>query len=85
MKSYNNLYEKVFEDDNIRLAIKEAAKNKRKNNRRHRKLRYIKEHCEEYIPVVKEWILNYHAPAHHEVEINDGISAKKRKIIIPTY
>lgn len=47
MKSYNNLYEKMLSDDNIRLAIMEAARNKRKNNRRHRRLRYMAKHADE--------------------------------------
>ena len=84
IKSYNGLYERMISDDNIRVAIYSAAKNKRKNNKRHRRLRYIKAHVEEYIPIVKQWILDF-APAQHiPITINDGISAKKREIIVPT-
>lgn len=84
MKSYNNLYEKMLSDDNIRLAIMEAARNKRKNNRRHRRLRYMAKHADEYIEIVRGWILNFEPPKHKPIEINDGISAKKRTIIVPT-
>ena len=84
MKSYNNLYEKVFSDENIRLALKNAAKNKRKNNKRHRRLRYAYAHTEEYVPKVKQWILDFEPKPHHKFIINDGISAKKREIIVPT-
>ena len=85
VKSYNNLYEKLFTEENIRDAIISGAKNKRKNNKRHRKLRYIKRNADEYIPVVRDWILNFEPPSHREIEINDGVSAKKRIIIVPTY
>lgn len=75
----------MLSDENIRLAIIEAGKNKYKNNYRHKKLRYIKKHVDEYIPIVRQWILKYYPKFHRIIEINDGISAKKRKIIIPTY
>ena len=84
MKSYNNLYEKVFSDDNIRLALQNAAKNKRKNNKRHRRLRYAYAHTEEFVPKVKQWLLEFEPKPHKKISINDGISAKKREIIVPT-
>lgn len=74
----------MIDEQNIRNAIGLAAKNKRKNNQRHRKLRYIRDHVDEYIPIVRQWILDF-VPAHHvSITINDGISAKKREIIVPT-
>lgn len=83
IKSYNGLYEQMFEDDNIREVIRRATKNKYKNNKRHRRLRYIKAHQEEYIEEVKNMIRNFSPPQHKAFEIYDGISAKKRKIIVP--
>lgn len=74
----------MISDDNIKLAIIKAAKNKRKNNKRHRKLRYIRNHIDEYIPIVRKWILNFEPTKHKPIEINDGISGKKRFIIVPT-
>lgn len=74
----------MIADDNIRLAIYKAAKNKRKNNKRHKRLRYIRDHVDEYIPIVRKWILEFEPAEHTPVEINDGISAKKRYIIVPT-
>ena len=74
----------MLTDENIRLAIKLAAKNKRKNNMRHRRLRYIKAHTDQYVPIVRSWILDFKPPNHRTIMINDGISAKKRKIIVPT-
>lgn len=84
IKSYNGLYERMLSDDNIRIAIYSAAKNKRKNNKRHKRLRYIKAHIEEYIPIVRQWILDFVPAQHIPITINDGISAKKREIIVPT-
>ena len=74
----------MLTDDNIRLAIKKAAKNKRKNNMRHRRLRYIGSHPDKYIPIVRRWIIEFKPSNHRPIIINDGISAKKRKIIVPT-
>ena len=84
IKSYNNLYEKVFTDENIILALKNAAKNKRKNNKRHKRLRYAYAHTEEFVPKVKQWILDFEPKIHKKFIINDGVSAKKREIIVPT-
>lgn len=84
IKSYNNLYQKVFSDDNIEIALRDAARNKRKNNRRHRRLRYAYQHTEEYVPKVKKWIEEFEPKPHQKIVINDGISAKKREIIVPT-
>lgn len=74
----------MITDDNIRLAIYKVAKNKRKNNKRHKRLRYIRDHVDEYIPIVRKWILEFEPAKHTPIEINDGISAKKRYIIVPT-
>ena len=76
----------MMSDDNIRLAIAKAAKNKRKNNKRHKKLRYIKDNTEKYVPIVRGWIIEYldRNIQHKPIEINDGISAKRRTIIVPS-
>ena len=84
IKSYNGLYEQMISDENILLAIKRAAKNKRKNNRRHKRLRHIRDNAERYIETVRQWIINFEPPHHVYKQINDGISAKKRIIIVPT-
>lgn len=76
----------MMSDENIKLAIINAGKNKNKNNRRHKQLRYIKAHVDEYIPIVKKWLIEYPETnfKHIPIEINDGVSAKKRTIIVPT-
>lgn len=75
----------MISDENIKLAIMRAAKNKRKNNKRHRKLRQIRNEMDKYIPIVRGWIIEYldRDIQHKPTEINDGISAKKRTIIVP--
>lgn len=86
IKSYNGLYEEMFSPYNIKLAIVNAGKNKTKNNKRHRELRFLKEHCdsEEVINQVRMNMVHFVPPKHRSIEINDGISAKKRNIIVPT-
>lgn len=86
IKSYNGLYEKMLSEDNIRLAIRKAARNKRKKNKRHKRLRQIRDNENKYVPIVRGWILEYlDKEIHHKpIEINDGISAKKRMIIVPS-
>ena len=84
MKSYNRLFEKLVNEENIRRAISNAAKGKNKKRRRHQMLKYIAQHSELYINDVRDWIANY-KPGYHKVKvINDGISAKKRTITVPT-
>ena len=74
----------MLSDENVRLAIIRAAKNKRKNNRRHKRLRYIHDNIDKYIPIVRQWIIDFEPAKHKPVEINEGISGKKRLIIVPT-
>ena len=84
MHSYNHLYEKLMTDEVLLLAIHKAAKNKRKNNRRHRKLRKFKANPEKFLDYFRNYIKNYCPKEHFFKEINDGIAAKKRLIVIPT-
>lgn len=84
MKSYNHLFEKVLDNENAKIAIQDAGKHKYKNNKRHRKLRYAAKHSEDFVPKLKQWIIEYEPMPHEKITINDGISAKKREIIVPT-
>ena len=80
IKSYNHLWEKLISDENILLAIHNASH----GNMKRRKLTLIKENAEDYVPVVRKWIIHYKPAMHVPKIINDGISAKKREIIVPT-
>ena len=84
MKSYNHLIEKLLDKDTLILAMKKAGKGKRKNNRRHKKLREYRDNPEQYVDFFIDYISNYELLEHHIKIINDGISAKVRKIVIPT-
>lgn len=85
MKSYNHLWEALVSDDNIVEAIRTAARSKAKKNFRHRQLRMLAERPVDYIAEVRGWIENFQPQPHHIKTINDGISAKKREIVVPTY
>ena len=74
----------MISDENIKLAILNAGRNKYKNNSRHRKLREMRRNADQYVPTVRRWIEDFQPVKHRGVEINDGISAKKRTIIVPT-
>lgn len=80
MKSYNHLWEKLISDENIILAIHNASH----GNMKRRKLTEIKNNPTQYIPIVRNWIENFKTINHTPKTINDGISAKKREIIVPT-
>jgi len=84
MHSYNNLWEPLLTETTLILAMKNAGKNKNKNNRRHKKLREYRNNPKQYVDFFINYIKNYEPKTHFTKEINDGISAKKRKITIPT-
>ena len=84
MKSYNGLYNKMISDNNIQLALINAGRNKYKNNRRHKKLRKLRANPCKYTKQTREMAIGFTPLVHTPVEINDGISAKKRHIIVPT-
>ena len=85
MTSYNHLSEKLMDDYNIELAIYEAALFKRKKNKRHKKLRYIKAHAKPYVPIAKKWLETFDPPEHTPIELRDKGSGKIRHIVVPTY
>jgi hypothetical protein len=63
--------------------MKKAGKGKRKNNKRHKKLRAYKAEPKRYLAYFKNYIKHYLPKQHFFKIINDGISAKQRKIVIP--
>lgn len=82
MKTYSHLYEQLISDENIKLAIHNASLGS-KNKRAKKKLLKMRENVNEYIPRVRKYILNYVGKLHKQKEIYDGISRKKRKIVVP--
>lgn len=81
MKSYNHLYEKFISDDNIKLAIKNSSKGKR--NRKD--IKKIYSNPNKYVDKIKIYAMNFKSSNHNPVTIYDGISRKKRTIIVPDY
>lgn len=81
MKTYKNLWDSFLSDENIRMAIRNSSKRKRKR----RNVREIYENQEKYIPIIREYAKNFKNPKHTVKEIYDGVQRKKRIIIIPKY
>lgn len=79
MKSYNHLWEEFISDDNIKSAIHLSSLGKKKR----REVREYSENPEKYIPVIRAYAENFHNKPHTPKEIYDGISRKKRTIIVP--
>lgn len=86
IKTYKHLWGELLRNDTIRLAILKAAEGKTKNTKRHKELRYMRDHAEEFIPIARKWLIGYTPAAINRVSktINDGIFAKKRNLLIPT-
>lgn len=83
MKTYKHLWEELISDENIREAVYHASHGSVRGKRQ-AMLLDINFHIESNIPKIREMIENY-VPAHHTpMIINDGITQKKREIIVPT-
>ena len=80
MRTYRNLYAEFISDENIKLAIQNFSKGKKRRN----KVRKILADLDTYIPKIREYAINFTPFEHKPKEIYDGISRKKRKIVIPT-
>ena len=80
MKSYNHLWEIFISDENIDAAIKKAVKGKRKRRRVRQCLNNPNFHNQ-----IKEYAQNFYNYPHKPIEIYDGISRKKRTIIVPKF
>lgn len=84
MKSYNHLYEKFISDENIEIAIKNAVKNKGKKKKYAPLVNAYKKNPEKVIARFRSYVQNFHNDKHKPIEIYDGITRKKRTIIVPT-
>ena len=83
MKTYKHLWEDLVSDQNIATAIHRAGLGN-KDKRTKLKLRRMEENKEKYIPYFKNYAEHFKNAKHEPVEIYDGISRKKRTIIVPT-
>lgn len=84
MITYNNLFEKITDIENIKLAIPEAAKKKRKKLAVRRALKNLDLVAEATAQKLKNG--TWRPKAIHDVrQINDGIALKKRNIVCPEF
>lgn len=81
MKSYNHLYEKVLSKENIKSAILKASKGKRKR----RKVQRILSDIDAWIPYYQNFISHYKTRHKKPKIIYEGITRKRREIIVPSY
>lgn len=81
MKSYNHLWEEFISDENIKLAIQNSSRGKRDRT----EVRLIYNDQETWIPRIREYAEHFYNMKHTPKEINDGISQKRRTIIVPKY
>lgn len=83
MKSFNHLFEKLIDYDNIKTAFKNAAKRKRRRG----DVQYILENEEKHITNVIHILENgeFKPQTHNLMRIQDGVSKKERFIMQPYF
>lgn len=84
MKTYKNLFEKICELDNIKLAIFNAAKGKKHK----RIVQYALKNVDKITLDIHQQLVSgtWEPPKYHRAHfINDGIENKKRPIICPEF
>lgn len=81
MKSYNHLWEQFISEENILLAIEKASKGKYDRE----EVIQAHENLDITVKKIKHYAENFHNCDHVPIEIYDGISRKKRIIIVPKY
>lgn len=80
MKTEKNLYPYILDENNVRKAIKDVVKNKKKN----KSVRRLSENTDKAIKHFYEWLFSDRTPFVHRARvINDGYTAKKRIVIKP--
>lgn len=83
MKTYNNLFEKYVSAENIALSI-QTAKRGDKSKRTKERLTDMQMHMDVWLPKFRKIATNFYNHKHSPKEIYDGITRKKRTIIVPT-
>lgn len=83
MRSYNNLYEPMLQDDYIKQCFNKAAKKKRKR----KDVKKVLENIDEETKILKAMLQEeMFVPAFHKVKIiNDGSKHKVRRILKPNF
>lgn len=81
MKTYKHLWEDFISEENMMLGIYTSSEGKRQRE----DVASVFEHPYEYLDQLRVYAEHFVNSDHQEIEIEDGISHKKRKIIIPDY
>lgn len=81
LKTYKHLYGNFISEENIRTAIRVSSLGKRSRAR----VREYYEHPDDHIQELREYAENFYSFKHKPKEIYDGISKKKRTIVVPAY
>lgn len=81
MKTYRHLWGNLISDENIREAIINSSKGKRDRTL----VQSVLLNIEQWIPLFRTYAETFTTPKHVERQIYDGISRKKRTIIVPSY
>lgn len=82
MKTYKYLWDTFISDETIKLAIHNASKGN-KQPKTKRALKKMMEQPSYYIPKIRYYAEHFRNGRHKPIEIYDGISRKKRTIIVP--
>lgn len=81
MISWNHLYERATAEETRRKAVRDVLRGRKKMRNRDR----YAANEEGTVKESEAWITNYHNARHRAIQIYDGISRKKRTIIVPTF
>ena len=84
MHTFNNLFDQIVNEHNIRKAILKASLGKRKK----RNVKKILDNIDYYVPLVRKMLIEgtwEPVQIHDTIEINDGIEMKKRTIVCPSF
>lgn len=84
MKTYNHLFEKIVDEENIRNAVIKAARGKRKKASVRKALKNI----DAVVKNLSEQLKNgtwRPVEVHQTKQINDGVELKKRYIVCPNF
>lgn len=90
MKSYSHLYEKYATEDNVILAIKNLCRHKKKSKvyysrvlKKKISIKELRGNAKEYAPAFLYYATHFHNYKHKPKTIYDGMSKKKRTILVP--
>lgn len=83
MKTYKKLFEKYISDENILLSLR-TAKRGDKAKRTKKRLVDMNENSDKWVDRIRQIASDFHNHDHTPKEIYDGITRKKRTIIVPS-